>query len=62
MNTGKGYIWKDPDNFLRGGPTENAIVLLYDTLISGFQWMLVVYKKSQFSSSNLKFFFFRFIY
>ena len=25
----------------RGGgcPTENALVLLYDTLISGFQWM-----------------------
>ena len=22
-----------------GGPTENALVLLYDTLISGFQWM-----------------------
>ena len=21
------------------GPTENALVLLYDTLISGFQWM-----------------------
>ena len=31
----------DPDTciFLRGGPTENALVLLYDTLISGFQWM-----------------------
>ena len=29
----------DPDIFLRGGPTENALVLLYDTLISGFQWM-----------------------
>ena len=22
-----------------GGPTENALVLLYDTLISRFQWM-----------------------
>ena len=22
-----------------GGPTENALILLYDTLISGFQWM-----------------------
>ena len=22
-----------------GVPTENALVLLYDTLISGFQWM-----------------------
>ena len=21
------------------GPTENALVLLYDTLISGFQWI-----------------------
>ena len=29
----------DPDIFLRGGPTENALVLLYDILISGFQWM-----------------------
>ena len=29
----------DPDIFLRGGPTENALVLLYDTLISGFQWV-----------------------
>ena len=32
----------DPDIFLGGGggfPTENARVLLYDTLISGFQWM-----------------------
>ena len=28
----------DPDIFLRGGPTENALVL-YDTLISGFQWV-----------------------
>ena len=33
----------DPDIFRGGGggggPTENALVLLYDTLISGFQWM-----------------------
>ena len=37
----------DPDIFLGGGggggggggPTENALVLLYDTLISGFQWV-----------------------
>ena len=27
--------------------TENWLVSLYDTLISGFQWMLAVYKKSQ---------------
>ena len=30
-----------------GGVTENWLVLLYDILISGFQWMLAVYKKSQ---------------
>ena len=33
------YQSADPDIFLGGGPTENALVLLYDTLISGFQWM-----------------------
>ena len=30
-----------------GGPTESAFVLLYDTLISGFLWMLAVYEKIQ---------------
>ena len=43
----------DPDIFLGGWgvgggcPTENALVLLYDTLISRFQWMKAFYKKSQ---------------
>ena len=27
----KGEACADPDIFLRGGPTENALVLLYDT-------------------------------
>ena len=26
-------------SFSGGGPTENTLVLLYDTLISGFQWV-----------------------
>ena len=30
----------------RGGPSENALVLLYDTLICRFQLMLAIYNKS----------------
>ena len=41
------FTCADPVIFLRGGPTENALVLLYDTLISGFQWVYAVYKKNQ---------------
>ena len=41
------YTRTDPDIFLRVGLTENWLVFVYDTLISGFQWMLAVYKKSQ---------------
>ena len=39
LGKGENASSADPDIFLRGGPTENALVLLYDTLISGFQWM-----------------------